>query len=851
MKSNGSMNRVYRVVWNASKAVWQAVCETGNAHGKEKSTRSLRRATAVASFLFAGVALAAPMPNELPSGGNVVAGSASISVDGSRMDVLQTTQRTAIDWATFNIGSAAHVHFEQPNGGAALNRVLDTNASQIYGKLTSTGQVFLVNPNGVLFAPGAQVDVGGLVASTLAIKTEDFMAGNYTFQGASSNAIINQGNITAHGDGSGGTIALIAAKITNDGTLAANGGNVLLSAGSKVTLDMGGPVKLQIENDTLETLIQNGGAIRADGGRVLLTSQAANTLASSVINNTGVIEAQTLATGEKGEIILFAHDGHMNVGGTIKAEGGFVESSGKTFEIQEGATIQAGHWLIDPVNITIDAGLAGSIETALGSGDVTITTDGGNTPDTSSGEAGTDGDITVDSSISWNSAQKLTLSAHRNILINEEIEVGNAGGELALHYGQGAVATGNAADYSFGPNGLVSLPTGGKFTEKLGTDGLAITSHFGYGAKVVPSLTVDNDDDSLQDDGVQGPFLWEIAPSGNHMFIMQPDGDEGAESNLALTSTALSMSGDSVDYLNEVFDNNTTNFSYFYQTVTLSAGQSLTRAWTYTSTDYYPFNDGSFLSFVNTTIPADNTVKIYGLTTPVMVLGATVAGTGNWSTKSYGSTGWQTVTLQAGQAGDYRIGFGTFNLDDTSYSPILGVANAAGTTLLNGQAFAPIAVDPSGPLGSSGVVIGSPSSPSVPPSTPTNSVPQNTAVATVQSTVVTPLTNTATPSNIVAPSAPPPTVVVSQQGSLPVFDVNGGLAFVQVGAPQGTGGNTSPNNSSNSTTTTIQSVADLPPDLGGRDPMGFMRVFVVGGGLNLPEVALNAPGQNRQKNVAQ
>ena len=129
MKSNGSMNRVYRIVWNAAKCVWQAVCETGKGHGKEKSARRLRRASAVAGLLLAGGALAAPLPNELPTGGAVVAGSATISSSGSRMDVLQTTQKTAIDWQTFNIGSAAHVHFQQPNGGAALNRVLDTNAS--------------------------------------------------------------------------------------------------------------------------------------------------------------------------------------------------------------------------------------------------------------------------------------------------------------------------------------------------------------------------------------------------------------------------------------------------------------------------------------------------------------------------------------------------------------------------------------------------------------------------------------------------------------------------------------------------------------------------------------------------
>ena len=719
------MNHVYRVIWNAINRVWQVVPEHTRAKGK---TRSVNILAAITTALSASFSFAA----DLPTGGVVTAGSGTISQSGNTMTVTQTTPRMAADWQSFSIGQGHHVNFVQPSASAvALNRVIGSDVSMIQGSLTANGHVFLINPNGVLFTPTAQVNVGGIVASTQNINTANFMQGSYIFEGASNGLIVNQGNITT---ANGGTIALIAAKVINDGTLTANAGNVLLGAGSKVTLDLGGPVKLQVENDVLETLISNGGAIKADGGTVLLTSQAAANLASSVINNTGVIEAQTLATGETGEVVLFAHGGDMRLGGKINAAGGFVETSGKYFSVAQGAEVKAANWLIDPVNVTIDSTLASTIVSALGSADVTITTDGGNTPDTTSGEAGTDGDITVNAALSWNTAQKLTLSAFRNILINEEITVDNASGELALHYGQGAVANGNNADYSFGTNGLVNLPNGGKFTEKLGSDGVAVTSHFGFGAQVVASLTVDNNDTSVQDDGVQGPFLWEITPSGNHMFTLQPDGNN----DLAATGTALNMSNDSIDYINQVFNSDTTNFSLFYQTVALSAGQTITRAWNYTATDYDPYNDGSFLSFVNTSNPADLTAKIYGLNESVMVLGATVGGTGNWSTKSYGSTGWQTVTMQAGQAGNYKIGYGVFNLGDTALSPYLVVANSAGVTKLNGNNFAPIAVDPTGPLGSSGVVIdsgssGGGSSPTAAVNQPTQ--PQQAAIQTVQSQV--------------------------------------------------------------------------------------------------------------------
>ncbi len=98
---------------------------------------------------------------------------------------------------------------------------------------------------------------------------------------------------------------------------------MLLGAGTQVTLDLGGPVKLQVTQGAIDTLIENGGAIKADGGLVYLTAKAAGLLATSVINNTGVIEAQTLVTGETGQIMLM---GDMQVGTTTNV-GGTLDAS--------------------------------------------------------------------------------------------------------------------------------------------------------------------------------------------------------------------------------------------------------------------------------------------------------------------------------------------------------------------------------------------------------------------------------------------------------------------------------------------------------------------------------------------
>jgi len=489
------MNQIHRIIWNAATACYQAVAETGKAQGKGsagKVARSARRAALVATLAGLGslgsLGSTAWAQSVLPTGGVVVAGSGTIAQAGTVMTVTQTTAKMAADWQSFNIGAGNSVNFVQPSASSvALNRVLGSDVSLIQGALNANGQVFLVNPNGVLFTPTAQVNVGSIVASTLAISTADFMAGSYKFAGDSSNAIINQGNITTI---NGGSIALIAAKITNTGTLTANAGNVLLGAGSQVTLDLGGPVKLQVTQAAIDTLIENGGAIKADGGLVYLTAKAAGDLATSVINNTGVIEAHTLATGEKGQIMLMGdmQVGTVNVGGTLDASapnggnGGFIETSAAHVKIDPNVKITTasaqgltGTWLIDPVDFTIAATggdiTGGALGTLLASNSITIQTATSPTATSTNliGTTGSNGDIFVNEAVSWSANNTLTLNAFRNITINQSITSTGATGKLSLLYGQGAVAAGNTASYNV--NAPVNLVAGANFSTKLGSDG--------------------------------------------------------------------------------------------------------------------------------------------------------------------------------------------------------------------------------------------------------------------------------------------------------------------------------------------------------------------------------------------
>jgi len=147
---------------------------------KLTATYRIRSDRSLSRLLDALLAVVSPLAMaELPTGLNVVAGQATASTPtANNMRINQATDKAVLNWQSFSIGVGKSVQFVQPSASSvALNRVVGSEASSIYGSLSANGQVFLINPAGVMFAPGAQVNVGGLVVSSLAISNEDFMAG--------------------------------------------------------------------------------------------------------------------------------------------------------------------------------------------------------------------------------------------------------------------------------------------------------------------------------------------------------------------------------------------------------------------------------------------------------------------------------------------------------------------------------------------------------------------------------------------------------------------------------------------------------------------------------------------------
>jgi hypothetical protein len=204
---------------------------------------------------------------------------------------------------------------------------------------------------------------------------------------------------------------------------------------------------------------------------------------------------------------------------------------------------------------------------------------------------------------------------------------------------------------------------------------------------------------------------WTVTPYGSHMARLFPSGGvqfDAATSQLGLNSTENNAIRQFMNANAGGGNPNPTNAAWIKRTVELQAGTTYKFGWNYLSTDYKPFNDGSMMTLTHATNASvtptlNNSVQRYAL------LGFTNPGTGNYATDSYGSTGWQLATFVVPESGTYVLGFATFNLGDTAYSPMLFIDELQGNTSLNGQSFGPIAPN----AGST-----APSTPSTPPPPP-------------------------------------------------------------------------------------------------------------------------------------
>jgi filamentous hemagglutinin family protein len=293
----------------------------------------------------------------LPTGGNVVGGSGTISqTSANQLTINQNSSTLSIDWQSFSVGAGNIVRFIQPDSSAlALNRVIGPDPSMIFGSIQANGRVVIMNPAGIYFGPSAMVDVNGLVATTSRMSQADFLAGNLNFSiaGDVNARVINEGFVNV---AQGGFAVLSAAAVENKGTIVAQGGTVVLAGTPTFTLDFFGDGLLKFASTGTvnqaptgaNALVENSGTVQANGGRVLMTARAARDVINNVINVTGIVEARS-ARVENGEIVIDGGEfgntvvaSRLDVSGNeADAKGGTVTVLGGNVQLAAGTDIRA------------------------------------------------------------------------------------------------------------------------------------------------------------------------------------------------------------------------------------------------------------------------------------------------------------------------------------------------------------------------------------------------------------------------------------------------------------------------------------------------------------------------------
>ena len=287
------------------------------------SVRQLLIAAMMTAGVMTGVAHASP------EGGDVIEGDADIDYgDWTR---VVTGEITIIQWLSFQIAAGETVEFIMPSETSRVLNLINSGVpTEIMGTILGNGQVFLVNPSGVIFGQGAVVNVGALYAAAGNISKSDFVDGVYRFTDA-------RGIVENRGLLQGDLISLIGGRVANHGTISAPGGTVIMAAGEQVLIgEHFGHVFVQLEkpSDLANTDLLGPIEGYPDGDFENGVDLAAGDVFSLAAWNTGTIEAShtTIAVSagysaidsdlSAGDITLIADgDSYINLGADLAADG--------------------------------------------------------------------------------------------------------------------------------------------------------------------------------------------------------------------------------------------------------------------------------------------------------------------------------------------------------------------------------------------------------------------------------------------------------------------------------------------------------------------------------------------------
>ncbi|OYZ16376.1 MAG: hypothetical protein B7Y35_00010 [Sphingomonadales bacterium 28-64-96] len=288
-----------------------------------------------------GLAMSAAHANDIVSSSGI---NTTIATTATSRTITQTGARAVINWTSLDVASGHTLNFAQPNASSiVLNRIVGLpnggaiTPTQIDGAISANGQVWILNPMGVLVGSAGSINVGGFLATTLGLTDEAFANGdNFSLSGESTAAVVNAGTIIMT---ESGYAVLAGSRVENSGLIQAEMGTIALGSGQAISVSFSNDklISFAVPQSALGTgggLVQaSTGALIATGGRVLMTARAAANTAATVINVDGLVQAQTVSF-QNGQIVLDAGTaGVIDIRGTLDANGLDADETGGTISI--------------------------------------------------------------------------------------------------------------------------------------------------------------------------------------------------------------------------------------------------------------------------------------------------------------------------------------------------------------------------------------------------------------------------------------------------------------------------------------------------------------------------------------
>lgn len=344
------------------------------------------------------------------------------------------------------------------------------------------------------------------------------------------------------------------------------------------------------------------------GGSILVGGdwQGSNNIPQSIYTSVlsgAILDASATDNGHGGKIVAWsditnsnsrtiAQGSFYSQGGANGGNGGKIETSGHELDVS-GAKIlltskknNAGLWLIDPYNYTINSSAASAIVSALSSGHVTLTTSSNNTSYGSDANNLSAGNIIVSSEIISTSSNQLSLVADGDITINSQIIISGSGSKIDLNAQGGVTLNANILatnlDLVSGQNVTLNSGLGIRGTANITANSGLISFGSSFASNVTYASSISYNFSSGMDGWTSG--IWDSTVDSwtlNDSALYNPNPGSGPTEKSYVMSPVISTNAGSTIS----FSSKTTNEQGYYDREHLEYSTNNGASWT-TLIDY-------------------------------------------------------------------------------------------------------------------------------------------------------------------------------------------------------------------------------------------------------------------------